>query len=115
MRGIDMSRESIAKALKLYRKKNNYKVADVVVKLGESGKHVAEKTVYGWESGQSLPDSECLVELCNIYNIHDLPYVLGECDASDIIHPTSHEAKVIKMYRQRQDMRPAVDKLLGVE
>ncbi|MCR4612073.1 MAG: helix-turn-helix domain-containing protein [Lachnospiraceae bacterium] len=109
-----MSRESIANALKLYRKKNNYKVSDVVVKLGEHGKHVAEKTVYGWESGQALPDGECLVALCSIYNIHDVPYVFGNCDASDVIHPTAHEAKVIKMYRAHTDMQPAVDKLLGV-
>ena len=110
-----MSKESIARALKIYRKKNNYKVSDVVLKLGESGKEVAEKTVYGWESGQSLPDSECLVELCSIYNIHDFPYVLGDCDARDIITPNTHEAEVIRMYRIHTNMQPAVDKLLGIE
>ena len=110
-----MSRENIAKALKYYRKKNNYKVSDVVVMLGESGKHVAEKTVYGWESGQALPDSECLVELCTIYNIQDVPYAFGNCEATDVIHPTSHEAKVIKMYRVHTDMQTAVDKLLGLD
>ncbi len=110
-----MSKETIAKALKLYRQKNKYSVSDVVIKLDECGHHVSEKTVYGWESGQSLPNSERLVELCNIYNIHDFPYSLGNVDATDIITPNTHEAKVIKNYRSHADMQDAVDKLLDID
>lgn len=110
-----MSRESIAKGLKFYRKLNNYKVADVVLRLSESGRQVAEKTVYGWESGQALPDSECLIELCSIYNIHDVSYALGEHEITDIITPNNHEKELIKKYRSNTKMQPAIDKLLGLE
>ena len=109
-----MDRESIANVLKLYRKKNNYKVSEVAIFLSEDGKQVAEKTIYGWESGQSIPNAECLIKLCNLYNIRDIQYAFGYCNAKDIIQPTSHEAEVIKKYRINSDMQPAVDKLLGL-
>lgn len=109
-----MSRDYIAQTLKFYRKKNNYKVTDVVTRLEKIGKHISTQAVYGWENGYSMPDGECFVELCNMYNIHDLPYFFGACDASDVIHLSSHEARVIKSYRKKADMRAAVDKLLEV-
>ena len=56
-----LSKNSISNVLKEYRKRNNFKVSEVAIYLSNEGKPVAEKTVYGWESGQSLPDAECLI------------------------------------------------------
>ena len=56
-----LSKNSISNVLKEYRKRNNFKVSEVAIYLSNEGTPVAEKTVYGWESGQSLPDAECLI------------------------------------------------------
>ncbi|HAQ51882.1 MAG TPA: transcriptional regulator [Lachnospiraceae bacterium] len=108
-----MNKEDIGKVLKLYRKKNNYKVSDVAIKLSEDGKFVAEKTVYGWESAQALPDAECLIKLCELYNIRDLKAAfLG--GKSRLIEPTRHEEELLHSYRIHSEMQPAVDKLLDI-
>lgn len=108
-----MNKEDIGKVLKLYRKKNNYKVSEVAIKLSEDGKFVAEKTVYGWESAQSLPDAEALIRLCELYNIKDIKAAFCE-DKSRTIEPTKHEEELIRSYRAHNEMQPAVDKLLGL-
>lgn len=48
-----MKNPNIAKVLKAYRKMNHYSVRDVVMRLENNAVPVAEKTVYGWESGVS--------------------------------------------------------------
>lgn len=48
-----MKNEMIAKVLKELRKKNSLTVHDVVVKLSDKSINVADKTLYGWESGVS--------------------------------------------------------------
>ena len=49
-----MKNEKIAKVLKESRKRNRLSVGDVVTRLADHSCKVAEKTVYGWESGVSL-------------------------------------------------------------
>ena len=107
-----MNKEDIGKTLKLYRKKNNFKVSDVAIMLSEDGKYVAEKTVYGWESSQSLPDAECLIKLCQLYNIRDLNAAF--CNNSNSFEATKHEEELIRSYTINSEMQPAVDKLLGL-
>lgn len=48
-----MKNEMIAKVLKELRKKNSMTVHDVVVRLGNKSINIADKTLYGWESGVS--------------------------------------------------------------
>lgn len=110
-----MNKDYISNVLKEYRKKNNYKVSEVAVFLSNNGKHVAEKTVYGWESGQSLPDAECLIKLCALYNIVNVPRAFGYKNNMDSSSLSAHEAEVIRRYRQASNMQNAVDRLLGIE
>ena len=42
-------------------------------------------------------------------------YIMGWNNEEEIEEFTNHEKKVIKAYRNRPEMQPAVDKLLGVE
>ena len=49
-----MKNEMIAKVLKELRKQNSLTVHDVVLKLSDKSINVADKTLYGWESGDSL-------------------------------------------------------------
>lgn len=48
-----MKNQKIAKVLKEYRKQNQLSVHDVALRLSQRSLPVAEKTVYGWESGVS--------------------------------------------------------------
>ncbi len=110
-----LSKNSISNVLKEYRKRNNYKVSEVAIYLSNEGKPVAEKTVYGWESGQSLPDAECLIKLCALYNIVNVPRAFGYKNNIDSSSLSAHETEVIRRYRQASNMQNAVDRLLGIE
>lgn len=46
------------------RKINGLTQADLANKL-----HVSRKTISGWETGRSYPDTDSLIELCNIFSI----------------------------------------------
>lgn len=48
-----MKNDNIAKKLKFYRKQNNLSVHDVACQLSIDQNVVADKTIYGWESGVS--------------------------------------------------------------
>ncbi len=50
-----MKNERIAEVLKKYRKKNNLTVHEVSVLLHDRCIKAADKTIYGWESGQTQP------------------------------------------------------------
>lgn len=106
-----MRNEMIATVLKKYRKHNNLSVKDVAGILEDKSMNVAEKTIYGWESGQSQPDADTLLVLCDIYNIDD---VLGAFGYSSYkhFHITNHERDLIQKYRNHPEFQAAIDKLL---
>ncbi len=108
-----MKNETIAKVLKESRKKNDLTVKDVVVELQERSISVAEKTVYGWESGQSQPDADTLLLLCEIYNISDILGTFGYSETTPII-PTEFEKKLILNLRKHPEMLDAVKKLIDM-
>lgn len=106
-----MKNEMIAKVLKKYRKHNNYTVSDVANMLEDKSIRVAEKTIYGWESGQSQPDADTLLMLCDIYNINDILATFGYTNDKHFIL-TNHEKELIEKYRKHPELQKAVDKLL---
>lgn len=108
-----MRNESIAKVLKEYRKKNHYSVKDVSIKLKERSLSVAEKTIYGWESGQAQPSADLLLTLCELYNIPNILTAFGyEKTPAETLHLSAHEANLIQSYRNRPNLQEAVDILL---
>lgn len=104
----------IAKVLKEARKQNDLSVKDVVVQLSKKSVIVAEKTVYGWESGQAQPDADTLLILCEIYNIHDILGTFGY-QKSKPLTITKTEQELILSLRKHPEMLDAVKKLLDVE
>lgn len=58
-----------SKLLKSKRKETGMTVKEVVDALKSRGISVAEKTVYGWESGNRQPDADVFMVLCDIYNV----------------------------------------------
>lgn len=110
-----MNKELIAKVLKEYRKQNRFSVKDVVCKLENKSIHVAEKTVYGWENGQSQPNIDTLLVLCEIYNIQDIMGTFGYKNPDKNLQITDFEKKLILNLRKHPEMLDAVKKLLDME
>ena len=106
-----MKNEMIAKVLKEYRKNNNLSVKEVAEILENKSMVVAEKTIYGWESGQAQPDADTLLVLCDIYNIKDVLGTFGY-RSDKHFYITNHEKELIFKYRKHPELQSAVDKLL---
>ena len=102
-----MKNKKIAEVLKAYRKMNNLSVRDVTELLEEKSLKVAEKTVYGWES------TDTLLLLCDIYNIDNILGTFGYTD-EEPINLTKHEHHLIEQYRKHPEIQDAVDKLLDI-
>ena len=109
-----MKNEMIAKVLKELRKQNSLTVHDVVLKLSDKAIHVADKTLYGWESGQAQPDADTLLVLCEIYQVDDILSTFGYKENTPI-NATEYEKKVIFALREHPEMASAVNKLLDIE
>ena len=108
-----MKNEMIAKVLKEYRKQNDLSVHDVVVRLADKSIYVAEKTVYGWESGQAQPDADTLLVLCDIYQIDDILGAFGYT-TNEPLRITTFEHELILRLRKHPEMLPAIKKLLDL-
>lgn len=108
-----MKNMQIGDTLKKYRKMRGWKVMDVVVKLHELyGVNIAEKTVYGWESDQSLPRSETLLMLCELYQIDRLSQGLTIPPSFSDFPITQDEMELIKKYRKHPELQKVVHRVL---
>ena len=111
-----MKNEKISHALKIYRTQNNLPVAQVSELLSSQNIAVAEKTIYGWESGQAQPDADTLLRLCKIYHIDDILSTFGyEPRQAQLPQPTLFELELIKQYRAHPEHQAAIHKLLDLE
>ncbi len=108
-----MKNEMIANVLKEARKQNELSVKDVVCKLENKSINVAEKTIYGWENGQSQPNVDTLLILCEIYNIKDILGTFGY-KSEPSLQITDFEKKLILNLRKHPEMLDAVKKLLDM-
>lgn len=63
----------VSNILKAKRKEAGLSVKEVVSTLKLQGISVAEKTIYGWESGNRQPDADTFLALCKVYNINAFP------------------------------------------
>ena len=81
-------------------------------------------TYVSYEKNEREPNSEILVLLANFFNC-SVDYLIGRtsckytriCETNDINNEmlSNHEKNVIQAYRDKPEMQPAVDRLLGVE
>ena len=104
-------KKNISKVLKEYRKRNNYSVKDVSILLEERDIKAAPKTIYGWESGQSQPNADTLLTLCEIYNIENILSAFGYTDKVEF-QINSQERALVKSYRAHPELQSAVNILL---
>lgn len=109
-----MKNEKIAQVLKEYRKSNNLSVKDVAKLLEDHSLNVAVKTIYGWESGQTQPDADTLLILCEIYNIKNILTAFGYSKEKEF-NVTKHEEDLIISYRNHPEIQYAIKKLLDID
>ena len=100
-------KDEISKNLLYYRKKSGLTQKEFAEKLG-----VKNTAVSNWENNQNSIDIETLVKACNIFGISINQMYESN---NDFFNLSSHEINVIKAYRAKPEMQPAIDKLLGVE
>lgn len=105
-----MKDKNIADMLKQYRKTSGLSVKEVIELLEKSDIHISYKTLYGYESGISMPNADIFVALCRIYN----GYILD--DNSEECRITSKELGMIEKYRMLDgDGKKLVDYTLKLE
>lgn len=111
-----MKNPNICGVLKHYRKINRLTVKDVSMLLKDHNLAVAPKTIYGWESGQTQPNADTLMLLCEIYKIDNVLETFGYRTASSSsgIQLSKKEEELILKYRENPDMHPAIAKLLNM-
>lgn len=110
-----MANKQIGDTLKKYRKMRGWTINDVVVKLHDLyDVNVAEKTVYGWESDQSLPRSETLLTLCELYHIDHLSEGFNTVTTNNNDFPiTPDEMELIKLYRKHPELHEVIHRVLN--
>ncbi len=108
-----MKNETIAKALKESRKQNALSVKEVAARLHDKSLDFSEKTIYGWENGQSQPNADTLLILCEIYNIHNILGTFGYIEKQPL-EITHFEESLIVRLREHPEMLEAIKKLLGL-
>lgn len=84
---------NISAVLKQLRKASGYVAKDVTEQLKAYDIEISEKTLYGYESGLSMPNADVFVALCGIYQC-DNP--LGLFGSSGV---DAEELRLIKKYR----------------
>lgn len=111
-----MKKEDIGAMLKKHRKLNNLSVKQAAERLKDLNIFVAPKTIYGWESGNTQPDANTLLSLCDLYHIDK---VLEECGyhvkEKEDFSPTDTEIELIKAYRKHPSMHEPIHKLLDLD
>lgn len=109
-----MKNPKIAAMLKYYRKLNDLSVNEVSEILNKHHTHTAPKTIYGWESGQTQPDADTLMFLCELYKIDNILQTFGYRSVETVpeLRLTEDEKKLILSYRKCQELQPAINKLL---
>lgn len=77
-------------------------------------------TYVSYEKDEREPNSEILVQLANFFDC-SVDYLIGRSKHIKVqgsftnINLSNHEKKVITSYRQKPEMQPAVDRLLGID
>ncbi len=72
---------TIASILKQLRKSAKLSVKQASDQLKQYGIDIASKTLYGYESGLSMPNADVFVALCNIYHCGETGSILSSSSA----------------------------------
>ena len=99
-------RYEIGSRIRKYREENNLSQKQLAEKIGVSSSRVSN-----WEQGLNRPDADILAAICVALDVSP-SLLLGIQVTGDEL--TEQERKVLKAYREKEDVRQAVHILLGV-
>lgn len=99
-------RYEIGSRIRKYREENNLSQKQLAEKIGVSNSRVSN-----WEKGLNRPDADILAAICVALDVSP-SLLLGIQVTGDEL--TEQERKVLKAYREKEDVRQAVHILLGV-
>ena len=99
-------RYEIGSRIRKYREENNLSQKQLAEKIGVSNSRVSN-----WEQGLNRPDADILAAICVALDVSP-SLLLGIQVTGDEL--TEQERKVLKAYREKEDVRQAVHILLGV-
>ena len=99
-------RYEIGSRIRKYREENNLSQKQLAEKIGVSNSRVSN-----WEQGLNRPDADILAAICVALDVSP-SLLLGIQVTGDEL--TEQERKVLKAYREKEEVRQAVHILLGV-
>jgi transcriptional regulator with XRE-family HTH domain len=98
----------IGERIKELRNQNNVsqqKLADLL--------NLTQQAIGKWESGKAEPNIDAIIKMSKIFNVTVSYLILGEEEIESNI--TKKEKKILKAYRNKQDLQNAVDILLQID
>lgn len=106
----------IGSKLKEYRKNHGWTVENVSEELCQRYElNIADKTIYGWESDQSLPRTQSFLALCELYHIErpyeDFPVSRRQQKPFSI---TPEERELLAKLRKHPEFRDIINRILDV-
>lgn len=99
-------RYEIGSRIRKYREENNLSQKQLAEKIGVSNSRESN-----WEQGLNRPDADILAAICVALDVSP-SLLLGIQVTGDEL--TEQERRVLKAYREKEDVRQAVHILLGV-
>ena len=103
----------ISHILKYYRKLNHLSVKDVAEQFRQFKHPIAQKTIYGWESGKTQPSADNFIFLCHLYHINNINEAIeNSAQTKTPIIPTAWKKKLLLSYRKHPEYQAAIHKLL---
>ena len=99
-------RYEIGSRIRKYREENNLSQKQLAEKIGVSNSRVSN-----WEQGLNRPDADILAAICMALDVSPSLLVGIQVTGDEL---TEQERKVLKAYREKEDVRQAVHILLGV-
>ena len=96
----------IGARIRKYREMSGFSQKELAQKIGVSNSRVSN-----WEQGLNRPDADILAAICVALDVSP-SLLLGIQVTGDEL--TEQEQKVLKAYREKEDVRQAVHILLGV-
>lgn len=106
MKNKESKKYEIGNRIRKYREENNLSQKQLAEKIGVSNSRVSN-----WEQGLNRPDADILAAICVALDVSP-SLLLGIQVTGDEL--TEQERKVLKAYREKEDVRQAVHILLGV-
>lgn len=96
-----VTKDSIGRKIREFRKENELTVAQVARSVGR-----AERTVVSWEQGYASPNPEILVKLCQLFGVRISDFY-DEDEVSERYCADNDEFRLVLYYRDLNDIGKA--------